>query len=1738
MFSIVQNSYAQNFSNKGKDFWVAYGYHVRMSQSNGASPINGQDMVLYFATDQVTNITITVPGTGYTQTLVSGAAPTVLTSAAIPNTGAQDCRLTAESTAPENKGIHITSDRPMVAYAHIYDQSVSGATILFPTTTLGKEYYSINYKNIANENNANSWFYVIATDTGTTSVEITPSANTINHPAGTTFTISLTQGQVYNLMGELTGNNGGTYTAVDLTGSKVKSIASGNGACKRVAVFSGSGKLSITCSNNTSSSDNYMVQAFPKDAWGKKFLTVPTSSLNNNIYRICVLDPATVVSVNGAPIAVSLVNNFYYEIAATTAPLKIEADQPITVAQYIATQGMCGNPSSGTNPGDPEVIYLSPVEQNISTVIWNATPNNNITQHYYNVVIPNTGTAISSFKLDGVTVSSALFTVHPQDPAFSYLSSQLAASGVHTIESDSGFNAIAYGFGSAESYGYNAGTNIKPFIPIRAYNPLNISGNTVACSGTNAYLTLTFPFQPTSLSIDFHNSPYQTPNTNVSIADPTTIFDSIHLVGSQQYWCYHLPTFYYFNVNNPTLDSSSYQITVNGGTNSVEGCGNSFIADYDLYVYNPAHVKFSWANNGCVNDPVVFTDNTIYSTGTFSYIWDWDFNDNNTSSTHNSSHLFTTPGTYNVNFSLVTNVGCVSDTTIAVTVYPLPIGNMSGATSVCNNATAPTITFTSTVGTSPFIFNYSINGGANQTLNSTTNTATITAPTTSTGNYSYALTSIQGATCLQTQATPPLIITVNPLPTAIVSGTTIVCQNSTAPLITYTGGGASAPYTFSYKINNGATQTVTSVGNIATVAAPTNVVGTFTYTLVSVVDGSTTTCFQNQSGTAVVTVNSLPTATIAGAIAVCLNAPSPSVTFTGANGIAPYIFTYTINGGANLTATTTSGNSVTVAAPTNVSGLFTYQLVSIKESSSTQCIQAQTASTAVTIYQQPLAAFRFDPPACPQKTINFFDTSVPYAGTVTEWHWNFNDGSPIETIRNPVHTFATAGVYLVKLYIKTSNGCLSNETTIPVTINPKPRVGFINPEVCLSDTYAQFTDSSSVPGGTITTWDWLFDDPASGVLNTSTTQNPRHSYHTIGTKNVRLIVVTNSGCIDTTIQSFFVNGDIPVASIAVINPNGLCANDSVAIKNTSTVNVGSVVKIQIYWDNIGNPTTFETDDLPYPNKIYKHLYPNFQSPPTRTYKIRFRAYSGETCINDFFQDVTINAAPKVQFNVIPDTCLYINPFQITQASEIGGVPGTFSFSGTGISSTGIFNPAISGAGLFPILYTFTSNRGCADSLRKTIKILQPPLANFGFSAPACEGHTLTFSDTSLAPVGSLTTWSWNFSDGTPVLIRNSNSLFTHVFATAGNYNVHLLVTTNQGCNSIDKVKDVLINPQPLAKFSFTDTACLPIAVINFNNTSSIADGTQNTFTYQWNFGNAASGTSNTSLAINPSHTYYGLGPFNVKLTVTSGVGCVDDTTIAVNTIHPRPHADFSFTKPSVCIGDNVTLTDLSNPMDGALNLWYWNFGDAINATQQNPTHTYTDTGFYTVSQHIINSYGCISDTMKKIFFVYPFPVISAGPDLLILEGQSQAIPATAFGTQLQYLWESSTYLNNPRIRNPNCAPINDIDYTFTVTGIGGCPSVDQVHISVLKVPLVPNTFSPNNDGINDLWEIEYLKKYPKAKVQVFTRTGQLVFECRGGYTKPWNGTKSGSLLPVDTYYYIIEPESGRAPVTGYVTILK
>jgi hypothetical protein len=272
--------------------------------------------------------------------------------------------------------------------------------------------------------------------------------------------------------------------------------------------------------------------------------------------------------------------------------------------------------------------------------------------------------------------------------------------------------------------------------------------------------------------------------------------------------------------------------------------------------------------------------------------------------------------------------------------------------SVCIGAAITPITYTVTSGASGGGSN--LPNGISSSFNSGTSVVTISgivADTAVAGTYTYSVIAL-GGSC--TQSIVSGTITVIPLPTATISGTATICQNSAARNINFKGTGLTGPYTFTYQINGGSNLTVSTVsGSSVSVTAPTNTAGVNTYSLISVQDGSVKNCSQTQTGKAVVTVKPLPTATITGTgtnvILICKDNATPNIIFAGASGTPPYTFTYKINGGSNLTVSTTSGNTVTVAAPTSVAGRFTYSLVSVKDASSSACSQTQAGTATVTV---------------------------------------------------------------------------------------------------------------------------------------------------------------------------------------------------------------------------------------------------------------------------------------------------------------------------------------------------------------------------------------------------------------------------------------------------------------------------------------------------------------------------------------------------------------------------------------------------------------------------------------------------------------------------------------------------------------------------------------------------------------------------------------------------------------------
>jgi hypothetical protein len=478
---------AQDTTNYGTDFWVGYGHHQFME--NGS---NTQNMVLYLSTgSQAATVTVTIdssgtisPSTWWTKTY-NIPANTVITTEVLPKGSTNalqsgsnanyDARLYTDPPPIGNggsgifrkKGIHIQSTAPIAAYAHIYGSASSGASMLLPTEAWGYNYTCINSKQ-KYQSNCYSWAFIIAKDDSTV-IEIVPSVvtrsqNTTGLAAGVAKTVTLYKGQIYQIIAandsaDANGNGGIAVSGKELTSTTIKSLSPG----KQIAVFCGSSRTSNPATCGSGGGDNDIQQMFPHQSWGKRYLTAPTSSSSApnsfmmNSYKIVVKDPTTVVMRNGV-VLTSLINNGYYTFESNTADY-ITADKPIMVAQFMHGGGAC----LGTGGlGDPEMFYLSSIEQGVKEVRGYRNTRENITVNYITLTVPTNALASLQIIDNTAPTSPDHIYSHPNLPGYSVVVKRYTAlQSQFSINCDSAFTGITYGLGSVESYGYNIGARFK-----------------------------------------------------------------------------------------------------------------------------------------------------------------------------------------------------------------------------------------------------------------------------------------------------------------------------------------------------------------------------------------------------------------------------------------------------------------------------------------------------------------------------------------------------------------------------------------------------------------------------------------------------------------------------------------------------------------------------------------------------------------------------------------------------------------------------------------------------------------------------------------------------------------------------------------------------------------------------------------------------------------------------------------------------------------------------------------------------------------------------------------------------------------------------------------------------------------------------------------------------------------------------------------------------------------------------
>lgn len=237
----------------------------------------------------------------------------------------------------------------------------------------------------------------------------------------------------------------------------------------------------------------------------------------------------------------------------------------------------------------------------------------------------------------------------------------------------------------------------------------------------------------------------------------------------------------------------------------------------------------------------------------------------------------------------------------------------------------------------------------------------------------------------------------------------------------------------------------------------------------------------------------------------------------------------------------------------------------------------------------------------------------------------------------------------------------------------------------------------------------------------------------------------------------------------------------------------------------------------------------------------------------------------------------------------------------------------------------------------------------------------------------------------------------------------------------------------------------------------------------------------------------------------------------------------------ICEGDGIQLTSVT------ANVTHFKWVPSVGLDHDDIANPIANPSITTTYILTVSNDGCtgVAPSATVTVTVNKKPFADAGHAIIMLEGQTAKLNGTVGGDNISYYWTPTDYLSNPLSLTPVTSSPSDITYTLhTLSGVNCGEATSSVFVKVYETLSIPNTFTPNGDGVNDYWDIKNIDDYPDAQFNVYDRYGQMVFQSVG-YSKPWDGTYGGKKLPSGTYYYIIDLKADNLPKqAGWVLIVR
>lgn len=1066
-----------------------------------------------------------------------------------------------------------------------------------------------------------------------------------------------------------------------------------------------------------------------------------------------------------------------------------------------------GSPAS-SNAVNPTVTYNNPGVYNVTLTVSNPAGNNTVTKTGY-IVVYSTPTANFTSTVSGRTVTFTNTSTNNQSNSWNFGdgNSSTDVNPVHTYAADGSYTVTLTVTNPCGS------TTVTKTVVIDADPTAGFSG-----SPTSGCAPLTVQFTnsstgPGSLTYNW-SFPGGNPSTSSS-QNPQVVYAaagaySVTLITSSQF-------------GSDTLVRSNY---VSVATTPIAGFTS---------VVNGLQVSF-----------------TNTSTNATTYLW--DFGDGSTSNQANPVHTYSSGGTFTVILTATNSCGN-NIFTATVNTAPSPTANFSGTpTSGCAGFS---VNYTDQSTGTPTSWSWTFPGGTPASSTARNPQVTYNTP----GTYSVTLTATNPSG--SGNVTKTNYITVwGPVVagfTQSIAGNTVTLTNTSAQATSYSwnfGDGntstAASP-----------THTYTNIGVYTITLTATGPCGNQTFSQQITIGQAPLAAFSGNplSGCGPLTVNLTDQSTgVVGTRAWVLTGGSPatssianptvvyntpgqysiSLTVTNAVGSSSisktnYVtvlpnpeanFNFSV-AGTTVTFTNQSNNANTYswnfgngATSTDANPTYTYPTGGVYTVTLTVTGTCGSTSVAKTVsaYVAPVANFALNPGSgCAPQNVQFTDQST---NTPTSWSWSFPGGNPAtSSAQNPSVSYSSPGVYTVTLTVQNPAGNNAVTKTDVITVYTVPTAGFTRN---INANAVTFNNTSA----NATEYTWEFGD---GI--TSSQANPTHTYAADGTYTVKL--TAKSPCGTNVFTQSITILTAPVAAFTANKTEG-CSPLTVAFDDNSSSNTTSWE-----WSFPGGTPATSSDQNPV--VVY-----NTPGQYTVTLIAKNAAGSNVATKTNY---ITVNTIPQVAFVFLPD----VNTVQFLNTTS-GNNSYLWNFGDNTTSTETSPTHTYAQDGIYRVKLVAVNECG-VDSLTKLVGIGEGaiPVAAMSFTpSEGCSPIKVNFKDLS---TGEPSDWNWSFPGGTPATSTAQNPVVQ--YNNAGTYDITLIVFGPFGSDTLTLIDAITVGEKPTAAYTSTVTG----ASVDFSAS------TTNTSSYQWNFGDGATGSG-----IQTSHTYTASGTYSVQLIVTNECG--------------------------------------------------------------------------------------------------------------------------------------------------------------------------------------------------------------------------------------------------------------------------